>query len=133
MDDLSRDLSNYRFEKSSEDLEAAKILLSNKLYAQSINRSYYSIFHCVRSLLVFDKFDSKKHSGIIAFFNQNYVKAGLIDKKYSEILMKAERIRINSDYDDLFIATKEQAETQIINAEDFIRELSSFITQNKNK
>ena len=109
MEELRTDLYKYRLEKSKKDLEGARILFNNKLYAQSINRSYYAIFHCVRALLVFDKFDSKKHSGIIAYFNQNYVKTELLDKKLSEILMSAEKIRMDSDYDDLFTATDEQA------------------------
>jgi uncharacterized protein (UPF0332 family) len=131
MEELRKDLYKYRLEKSKKDLEGARVLFNNKLYTQSINRSYYSIFHCVRALLAFDKFDSKKHSGIIAYFNQNYVKTGLLDKKLSEILMSAEKIRMDSDYDDLFAATDEQAEKQISNAEFFIDTLSDFILSNK--
>ena len=69
MDNTETSLANYRLSKSKSDLNAAEILLKNKLYSQSINRSYYAIFHAVRALLAFDKFDSKKHSGIIAYFN----------------------------------------------------------------
>ncbi|MDQ3019979.1 MAG: hypothetical protein M3R36_05330 [Bacteroidota bacterium] len=32
------------------------------------------MFHSVRALFLFDKFDSKKHSGIISYFNKNYIK-----------------------------------------------------------
>jgi len=39
------ELSNYRLEKAQKDLEGAEVLLIKKLYAQSVNRSYYSIFH----------------------------------------------------------------------------------------
>lgn len=80
-------------------------------------------------LLAFDRFDSKKHSGIIAYFNEHYIKTGLIEKEYSVYVMSAERIRTESDYDDLFVASKDQAEKQIENAEKFIMRISSFIKE----
>ncbi len=127
MDDPERSLSNYRLSKSEDDLNASKLLLKNKLYSQSINRSYYSIFHSVRALLAFDRFDSKKHSGIISYFNEHYIKAGLIEKEYSVIMMSAERIRNESDYDDLFTASKEQADLQVRNAEKFLNRIKEFL------
>ena len=45
--------------------------------------------------------------------------------------MSAEKIRMDSDYDDLFTATDEQAEKQISNAEFFIDTLSDFIRRTK--
>lgn len=80
-------------------------------------------------MLAFDRFDSKKHSGIIAYFNEHYIKTGLIEKEYSVYVMSAERIRTESDYDDLFVASKDQAEKQIENAEKFIMRISSFIKE----
>ena len=93
MDNMILELVKYRLEKSKNDFEASKILLENGLFAQSLNRSYYSIFHAVRSILAFEQFDSKKHSGIIAYFNQNFVSTGIFDKTFSKILMGAEIIR----------------------------------------
>ncbi|MBR1702400.1 MAG: HEPN domain-containing protein [Lachnospiraceae bacterium] len=49
-------------------------------YKSSINRSYYAIFHALRAVTAMDGFDSSKHSGVIAYFNKNYVKEGIFDK-----------------------------------------------------
>ncbi|MBU2507347.1 MAG: HEPN domain-containing protein [Bacteroidetes bacterium] len=65
MDESILALSKYRMQKAADDLNSSEVLLNEKYYAQSINRSYYAIFHAVRAILAFDKFDSKKHSGII--------------------------------------------------------------------
>ncbi len=96
------DLSRYRIEKAKADLSAAKLLLDNNHINQSLNRSYYAIFHATRALLAYDVFDSKKHTGIISFFNLHYIKPGEIDYEYFKILTKAEMIRHDSDYDDFF-------------------------------
>lgn len=121
------ELSLYRLHKAKDDLESAKIMLDSKKYSQSLNRSYYAIFHATRALLALDKFDSKKHSGIISFFNQNYIKSGKLDIKLGQILMKAEKIRIHSDYDDFYIAGKEQAFAQLKEAEDFIDIIANYL------
>jgi uncharacterized protein (UPF0332 family) len=128
MDRIS-DLSKYRLQKAKGDLQAAKLLFEQDHFAQSINRSYYAIFHSVRALLAFDKFDSRKHSGIISFFDKEYIKSEKLDKLLSKILHSAEEIRINSDYDDFFIATKEDAEKQINNAITFRNEIEIYLSK----
>lgn len=120
MVNTTRELSEYRLSKAKQDLLAAKLLFDNSYYAQSLNRSYYAIFHAVRSLLAFDKFDSKKHSGIISYFINNYVRSGMVDEKYSQMLTTVQRLRLDSDYDDLYVADKETAEKQLIDAKTFI-------------
>lgn len=54
----------------------AELLMKSESYRQSINRSYYAIFHAVCAVNALDGFDSSKHSGVIAHFNQQYVKNG---------------------------------------------------------
>ncbi len=127
MDRIS-DLAKYRLQKAKEDLQAAKLLFEQDHFAQSINRSYYAIFHSVRALLAFDKFDSRKHSGIISFFDKEYIKSEKLHKQLSKILHSAEEIRINSDYDDFFITTKEDSEKQINNAIIFINEIEKYLS-----
>ena len=126
------DLSRYRMEKAKADMAASEILLNEGLFDQSLNRSYYAIFHSVRSLLALDQFDSRKHSGIIAYFNRNYVSPGTLDREYSKIIMGAERMRNKSDYDDFFVVSKADAENQIKNAKKFITAIESIIAVKMN-
>ena len=79
------DLSKYRFSQSEEALTDATTLLNSGSYKASVNRSYYAIFHCLRSVTALDEFDSSKHSGVIAYFNKEYVKKGVFDKSVSKI------------------------------------------------
>ncbi len=81
MDSKIKTLSQYRFEKAKEDLEAATVNLDNGFIKASINRSYYAIFHSIRSVNALDEFDSKKHSGVIAYFNQYYIHSGKFEKR----------------------------------------------------
>lgn len=107
------DLSKYRFQTSIEELESAEILSGNKKYKASVTRSYYSIFHALRAVTALDAFDAAKHSGIIAYFNKNYVKTNVFDKEISKLIDTAFRLREKADYQDFFVVSKEQAEEQI--------------------
>lgn len=51
---LQRDYAKYRLDKSKEDLDAAHVLFSQGSYRIANNRAYYSIFHAMRAVLVFD-------------------------------------------------------------------------------
>ncbi len=133
MEGSSSDLAEYRLQKALDDLETARLLFQNNKLPQSLNRSYYSMFHATRALLALENFDSKKHSGIIAYFNKNYIKTEKIEKEYSRILMDALDYRNDSDYDDFFIISKEEAKKQIENAEYFYKRIESYINNMKNK
>lgn len=88
MEGSIKELSAYRYSKALEDLTASEIMLKESLFKVSINRSYYAIFHAMRSITALSGYDSSKHSGIIAYFNQNLVKTGDFDKEASKIVKK---------------------------------------------
>ncbi len=85
----------------------------------SLNRSYYSIFHAMRAVNILDDFDSSKHSGVIAHFNQFHVKEGHFPKEASKIIRTASEMREHADYEDFFTASRQDAEEQFLKAEKF--------------
>lgn len=127
MDSKIKTLSQYRFEKAKEDLQAATVNLDNELIKASINRSYYAIFHAIRSVNALDKFDSKKHSGVIEHFNQFFIHAGKFEKEVYSIITSAYMIREKSDYDDFYIAAKDEAQEQLENAKKFVNAVEEFL------
>jgi uncharacterized protein (UPF0332 family) len=120
-------LSKHRLASARESLEEGELLLGSQKYKGANNRAYYTIFHSMRAILALDGFDSKKHSGVIAKFNESYIKNKIFTIDYGKIVKNASIIRNNSDYDDFFIATKEQAETQIKDAKKFILAVEKYL------
>lgn len=118
-------LSAHRFNRAREELQTAELLLQNANFRSSINRSYYSIFHAIRAVNALDGFDSSKHSGVIAHFNQEYVKTGLFEKEASRIIRHASGLREQADYEDFYEATQEEAS-------DVFEQASRFITLTEN-
>ena len=123
------DLSKYRFASAVDDLESARMLLKDGKYKASVNRSYYAIFHALRSVTALDQFDSSKHSGVIAYFNRVYVKNGIFDKILSKLVDTAFRLREKADYQDFIIISKTQSEEQLEKAEEVIGMIKPYLTE----
>jgi len=88
MDDERKELILYRLQRAFEDLEVSRLSFENKYLNAALNRCYYAIFHAARALLALDGVDFKKHSGVISYFNKNYVKTGKFKAEMAKILLK---------------------------------------------
>ena len=121
------ELVKYRLDSAKEKLESAKILLDNAHYKDSIGRSYYAIFSAVRAVLAKDAVDFAKHAGVISYFQREYIKTGVFDKKYSAYLQEAFQIRNNCDYNDFYIVAKTDAEEQYARAVEYYDVVKTYL------
>ena len=117
----------YRLDNAQDKLESAEILLSAGKYKDSIGRSYYAIFSAVRAVLSVDHVDFSKHAGVIAYFQKEYIKTQKFDVRFSKYLQNAFQIRNVCDYDDFFIASKQDAELQLERAKEFLHEVKLYL------
>lgn len=127
MDKSVAELSKYRLEQARRCIKSAKVLVEDGDYKGAANRSYYAIFHCMRSVLALEKIDFSKHSGVSAYFRKEYIKTEIFDVELSDIIAEAFDIRSNSDYDDYFIISKEEVKQQISNTEIFYGVIETYL------
>lgn len=120
MTDAHRDIARWRMEKAREALEAATMLKDAGSYRGALNRAYYAAFYSARALLATRELDSSKHSGVIALFNREFVKTGLVDKESARLLQRLFRARQEGDYADLVEVTEEQAQQALTDADQFV-------------
>ena len=129
MEGSLKDLAYIRFERAHQNLAAAKSNLELGDYKTALNRSYYAIFHAIRAVNCMSGFESSKHSGVIAYFNQNTVKTGKIDSDYSKIIKSASYCREKSDYDDFYVASADEAEEQLKKATEFLAAIEDLVNR----
>lgn len=127
MDKTLTDLALYRLQQADTCIRSAKLLSNSEDYKGAANRSYYAIFHCMRSVLALDQIDFAKHSGVSAYFRKEYIKTGVFDVEFSDIIREAFDYRSDSDYDDFYIISKEEVEEQIENAEKFYESINAYV------
>jgi len=120
-------LANVRLIQAKEDLQGAEVALEANLLKGSANRSYYCIFHAMRAVLALEKFDSKKHSGIISAFRQRYIKTEIFPMNFSDIIKDAFEVRIDSDYLDFYVVSRDAVTAQINNARVFLTAVENYI------
>lgn len=127
MEGSVNELAEYRLTRAKEMLSASKGNLEIGQYKTSLNRSYYAVFHEMRSANALKGFDSSKHSGVIAFFTKEYLKTEILDRKLAVIIKDSSLCREKSDYDDFYVAGKTEAEEQLKNEEYFVQEVEKYV------
>ncbi len=123
-----KNLIKYRLDNAEEKLGSAKILLEKGNYKDSVSRSYYAMFTGIRAVLAKDGIDYSKHSGVIAYFQREYVKTGTFEKKYSKYIQNAFQVRNSSDYDDFYVVSKTEAQEQIDRAEKLLAAVKIYLS-----
>lgn len=120
------DLARYRLEIAKNDLQAATILIKEKEYRGANNRAYYAIYHAISAIHALDEKSYKRHKDALANFNKNYIKTEIFPKTFGRKISVAQEIRHASDYDDFYIATREQTEEQIATATELIELIETY-------
>ena len=127
MEGSLKELAGYRLERAKEMLAASESNLEIGQYKTSLNRSYYAVFHAMRSANALKKYDSSKHSGVIAYFTKEYLKTEILDRGLAVIIKDSSLCREKSDYDDFYVAGKMEAEEQLKNAKYFVQKIEEYI------
>ncbi len=120
------DLMLYRLQTAKADLKSAKILLDAEEYKGANNRAYYAVFHSINAIHALEGKAYKRHKDALGTFNKDYVKTGIFPREIGRKIGEAEEIRHASDYDDFYIASREESERQIAVAEEFIELVEAY-------
>ena len=114
-----RDLVLYRLDTAEVDIRSAQALMDIGDYRGANNRAYYAIFHAICAIHALDGNSYRRHKDAIANFNKNYVKTEIFPREMGRRISQAEEIRHASDYDDFYIAGRDEADSQIQTAIEF--------------
>ena len=114
----TKDLVMYRIETA---LQSAMVLMEVSDYRGANNRAYYAIFHAISAVHALNGKGYKRHKDSLGNFNKEYVKTEIFPKSLGRKIAESEEIRHASDYDDFYIATRDEAEEQIATAKELIQ------------
>jgi uncharacterized protein (UPF0332 family) len=126
---MSGDLSRYEKEmiRARKALGAAKILLGNHLYEDTISRAYYSVLHAAKAALCKNGIEPESHRAVRSMFSLHLVKTGKIEKEFATILTAEYEDREMGDYDIDIDIEAERAEKRVTDAEAFIARIEKFL------
>lgn len=125
-----KDLVKYRLECARDALHDARVLNENGGSAVSIvNRAYYSVFYAALALLVTVNVEPTKHSGVLAKFDEFFIREGIFPKEMSKIIHHAFDMRQAGDYQKSKVITHEQAIQVLELAKEFIEKVTEKLAK----
>lgn len=125
-DDPVYELASLLAGRAEDTLSFIPNYISLGDYHTVLNRSYYAAFYAMKAVEIIDGYDSKKHSGVIAFFRQNYIKPGFLSSELSNWIGRLEQYREMSDYNVTERFDRNDAEEQYRCARLFVEKTMEF-------
>ena len=101
-------LAQHRMGRAHAALREADILIEQGHFSGALNRVYYAAFYAARALLATRNLDSSRHSGVIALFQEHFVRTGLVVTDTARALPRAFEKRQTSDYGDFSEPSSEE-------------------------
>jgi len=127
-DEEKRQLALYRIQQAEESLDEGRYLLAgNKSTRSVINRVYYSMFYSILALLIFEPYSSSKHSGVLSYFNRQFIKRDTIPKDIGRAVNKAFDIRQRGDYREQISLDRKQVEPYLDWADKLINSVRDLL------
>ena len=78
------------------------------------------MFYAALALLITIDKGSSKHQGVIALFDENFIKTNILPKELGKLFHRAFDMRQSGDYRDMLVVTEQQAVDAVNAAERFI-------------
>lgn len=114
-------------EKARQSLKAARNLLKEELEEDSISRAYYAVFHATRAVLRMKSIETKSHKGLISQFALHFVKPGLVEVEYGNILRQEKEDREIGDYETFSSFSSDEAKKRVEDAEKFVKRMKQLL------
>lgn len=129
--DYSLALAKIRMERAYELLKEAEDLLEKGSYKSANNRAFYAMEKAVKALLATEQIEVATHNGGLKQFNFQFIYKGdgtFTSEDYQKIA-RCEQIRNASDYDDFYVASKEEARQQVENTRFIVKKVDQYISK----
>ncbi|MCX7014011.1 MAG: HEPN domain-containing protein [Candidatus Sumerlaeota bacterium] len=117
----------FRMSQAHETLHEAEVLYGDSSWRGSVNRSYYAMFYALAALLATRRLGSSKHSGVLALFQQEFVKTGVFSPELGRAFRLAFDRRQKSDYGDNMAPDREAASEALSSARVFVSALEQHL------
>ena len=127
--DKIKALVAYRIEQANDALKAAGTLIDTNLFRDAISRAYYAIFYAGLALLATRRLGASKHSGTLMLLSREFVKPGILSKEMARLARRAFERRLEADYAELVIFTREEAENTLAEARIFVQEINAILPE----
>lgn len=116
-----------RLKLAGDKITAAKILLENHQYRDTVSRAYYAIYYAAKALLLHHGQDPHSHKGVDILFRKFCAAHKRPEIAFAKMFSLMREMRLNADYKEKINIGGEDAQEAIDMAKSFLKEIKSLI------
>ena len=116
-------------EKAKRFLRSAEVLLVDGDYDSCVSRCYYAMFFLAEAILLTKGLKASSHKGVISIFGEHFIKTGILGKELGRALNDTYDSRQIGDYAIGFMITKDEAESRLEKARNFVTEVEQHLKE----
>jgi uncharacterized protein (UPF0332 family) len=124
-----KSLIDYRLGEANESLMDAELLLGAGRHRSAANRLYYAAFYAAVAVLLTKRLEYSKHSAVIAFFDKELIRTGVLPKEYSRTLHRAFNERQQDDYMPFVEMDPDELKELLEEVRDMVKGISAYIKE----
>lgn len=122
------EMVRYWWLKAQDSLSSARRELEAGSYSFAMNRLYYAVFYGVCAVLLERQQSFRKHSGVRAAFHRQFIKTGLLDRKWGQLYDQLFEDRQEGDYVVFISFEPEYVQFQFSQCSEFLEELGKLLS-----
>ena len=108
--------------------EADKNIKSDALKS-CLMSAYLAVFHAARSVLFLDGYSEKSHACIARYLEEKYVRKGLLEPEWVEMLDHFRELRHTDQYSFNFFTSTGESEDTIKRSKEFVSRMEKLVNE----
>lgn len=117
----------YRMGRARESIRDAEVLATAGSWNGAVNRLYYACFYAVSALMAREGLSANKHTGVRSFFNQHFVRTGLVSRDFGTLYNDLFENRQDADYVDYVSFDEQRVRPWIEGAQRFVTQVEEIL------
>ena len=125
--DALREAIPQMMAKARTALLQARLMPADEQWDAAANRAYYAVFRAMTAALASAGQAYAKHSGVIAFFRQRFIKTGVLPEEFSDIIEGLSENRTIGDYSFQLSVDPQEVADGLADAERFVEAVATYL------
>lgn len=124
-----REVTRGFLESAHDHLKVARLLRDKGFYGQAVSSVYYAFLDAAYAALAARGICTRSHAGTVTLFGLHFVRTGKVDAKYDRWFRRAQKYRLEADYERRRDFTLEHVDEAIVQAEEFLQVTETLLAK----
>ncbi|MBU7024458.1 MAG: HEPN domain-containing protein [Theionarchaea archaeon] len=114
---------------ASDKFTAAEVLINQEFHEDAVSRVFYGLLFCARALLLTKDVTTENPDEVIAAFESQFIKKGVVDKELGSLIKDAKKLSGKADFSPTFSMDEDKMKTMMESAQLFMEQVEDVISE----